>query len=237
MTSGLDQRVPGAQPPHRITVLLVDDHALVRDGLREILAVEEDVAVVGEAATSLDAVARAAALRPDVLLLDVEIPGWEASETVVRIRQASPRTRVLILSMYDGPHLVRRLLSVGISGYLLKSVDRHELVSAIRSVYTAPERVVLAVSRESLAQTRGDMEDPLSPRELEILELVAQALSNVQVANRLNITEATVKRHLRNVFVKLGAVSRIDAVNKAIAGSLISARRDPGGAPHGGRRL
>jgi DNA-binding NarL/FixJ family response regulator len=172
-------------------------------------------------------------------LLDVEIPGLEAGETVTRIRRLSPTTRVLILSMYDGPQLLRRLLSAGISGYLLKSVDRQTLVAGIRSIYTTPERLVLAVSRESLAQLQDHTDNILSVRELEILELVAQAFSNIQVANRLSITEATVKRHLRNIFAKLGAVSRIDAVNKAIAASIITRQRDktaegadPASAPH-----
>jgi DNA-binding NarL/FixJ family response regulator len=101
-------------------------------------------------------------------------------------------------------------------------VDRQELVSAIRSVHQVPGRMVLSISRESMAQAHGSAENVLSPREAEILSLVARALSNAQIATRLRITEATVKRHLHTAFVKLGAVSRIDAVNKAIAASLIS---------------
>jgi DNA-binding NarL/FixJ family response regulator len=211
---------------HRITVVLVDDHRLVREGLREILAAEDDIAVVGEAANSADAVAQIGTHLPDVVLLDVEIPGCEVTETVTVIRALSPDTRILILSMYDGPQLVRRLLGFGICGYLLKSVDRHELATAIRSVYLVPDRLVLSVSRASLAQAAVDPGVVLSARELEILELVARAFSNSQVASRLHITEATVKRHLRNIFVKLGAISRIDAVNKAVAGSLITLRHD-----------
>ncbi|HEU5354499.1 MAG TPA: response regulator transcription factor [Actinocrinis sp.] len=209
-----------------IRVVLVDDHVLVREGLREILSVEPDLEVVGEAADSEQALAEIGLHKPDVALLDVEIPGIGATDTVRAIRSISPATRVLILSMYDGPQLLRRLLSVGICGYLLKSVDRHELVAAIRAVYYAPQRVVLSVSRESLAQAQGTSDAVLSAREIEVLALVSQALSNGQVASRLHITEATVKRHLRNVFAKLGAVSRIDAVNKAIAGSLIESPRD-----------
>lgn len=209
-----------------IRVVLVDDHVLVREGLREILSVEPDLEVVGEAANSEQALAEIGLRKPDVALLDVEIPGIGAADTVRGIRRLSPGTRVLVLSMYDGPQLLRQLLSVGICGYLLKSVDRHELVAAIRSVYYAPQRVVLSVSRESLAQAQGTTDAVLSARETEVLGLVSQALSNGQVASRLHITEATVKRHLRNVFAKLGAVSRIDAVNKAIAGSLIESPHD-----------
>lgn len=215
----------------KITVLLVDDHVLVREGVREILSVEDDIVVVSEAADSEEAVAEVVRHHPDIVLLDVEIPGRHATETVARMRKLSPGTRIIVLSMYDGPQLLRRLISAGISGYLLKSVDRQELVSAIRSVYLTPDRMVLAISRESLAQTQSG--NVLSAREIEIMELVVQALSNAQIAKRLHITEATVKRHLHAVFVKLGAVSRIDAVNKAVAASLITLRPDD---PVDGRR-
>jgi len=212
---------------HRIGVLLVDDHEVVREGLRELLSLEGDLEVLGEAADAGEALRQATRLRPDVVVLDVEIPGGEASDTVEAIRSACPETRILILSMYDGPQLLSRLLVAGISGYLLKSVRRTELIAAIRSVYAVPDRLVLSVSRHSVPRLPGgDAEADLSPREIEILELVSRALSNGQVATRLHITEATVKRHLRNVFVKLGAVSRIDAVNKAAARSLIAPPMD-----------
>lgn len=211
---------------YKITVILVDDHVLVREGVREILSVEDDIAVVSEAADSEGAIAEVVRHHPDIVLLDVEIPGRHATETVARIRALSPRSRIIVLSMYDGPQLLRRLIAGGISGYLLKSVDRQELVAAIRSVHLTPDRMVLAISRESLAQTQVETESVLSTREIEIMQLVAQALSNAQIATRLRITEATVKRHLHVVFVKLGAVSRIDAVNKAVAANLITLRRD-----------
>lgn len=215
--------------------MLVDDHALLREGLREILSVEEDMVVVTEAADSEQALQRVAEHQPDVMLLDVEIPGRQTTDTVARVHAASPGTRIIILSMYDGPDLLRRLIKEGISGYLLKSVDRRELVAAIRSVAQAPGRMVLAVSQETMAQLQGGAEQVLSAKELAVLRLVAQALSNSQIATRLNITEATVKRHLHRVFVKLGAVSRIDAVNKAVIASLLAAdspgRPPPSGSP------
>ena len=214
-----------SQPGGRIGIAIVDDHALFREGLREILDAQDGLVVVGEAKDSHTALALVETARPDIVLLDIEIPGDEAPATVARIKQISPSSHVIILSMYDGPQLLRRLLTVGIRGYLLKSVHRHELVAAIRSVYDEPDRVVLAVSRESLANVQAPSSDVLSDREKEILELAAQALSNSQIASRLALTEATIKRHLRNIFVKLGAVSRIDAVNKATAASLITGRR------------
>lgn len=216
---------PGNEPERRIRVVLVDDHALLREGLREILDAQEDLTVVGEAKDSESAIAVVERTRPDIVLLDVEIPGSEAPVTVTRIRELSPESHVIILSMYDGPQLLRRLLSAGIRGYLLKSISREELVAAVRSVYDEPGRLVLAVSMESLANAQHGSAGVLTDREVEILELAAQALSNSQIGSRLGLTEATIKRHLRNIFIKLGAVSRIDAVNKAIDAALIADRR------------
>jgi DNA-binding NarL/FixJ family response regulator len=219
------------QADDRTTILIVDDHALFREGLREILETQGDLVVVGEAGDSAGAVAQATKHHPHVVLLDVEIPGDDVTVTVGRLRALSPRSQVIILSMYDGPQLLRSLLAEGIRGYLLKSVHWQELVSAIRSARADEGRIHLAVSRESLAQVQGSTTSVLSDREREVLELAAQALSNTQIASRLSLTEATVKRHLRNIFVKLGAVSRIDAVNKATAASIISAR--PSARPAG----
>ncbi|QKG19165.1 response regulator [Actinomadura verrucosospora] len=205
--------------PHeddRTTILLVDDHALVREGLREILETQEDLHVVGEAEDSATSVALAEQTQPDIVLLDVEIPGGKAKNTVSQIRKRSIRSRVIVLSMYEGPQLVQTLLAAGIRGYLLKSVHWQELVAAIRAVRADGDRVVLGVSGGSLRYVeQGSAANALSPREREVLDLVAQAFSNGQIAARLDLTEATVKRHLRNIFAKLGAVSRMDAVIKA----------------------
>lgn len=205
-----------ADAPTRI--LIADDHVLVREGLSRILQAQGDMDVVGEAGDSAAAIAAAARERPDVVLLDVEMPGGDAATTVRKLRAASPTSRVIILSMHEGPVLVQELLDAGVQGYLLKSIHWQELVLAIRTVHADPDRVVLGVSGQSLRSARqgpGEGAVALSAREREILVLVGEALSNGQIASRLSLTEATVKRHLRNIFVKLGAVSRIDAVNKA----------------------
>jgi DNA-binding NarL/FixJ family response regulator len=203
-------------PDDRTRILLVDDHALVREGLREILQTQADMDVVGEAGDSATAIGLAAKAQPDVILLDIEIPGADVTTTIRQLRNCSPGSRVIILSMYEGPELVQTLLAEGISSYLLKSVHWQELVVTIRAVRSDGSRVILGVSSESLSRIdKGPKPDALSAREREVLGLVAQALSNSQIASRLGLTEATVKRHLRNIFVKLGAVSRLDAVNKA----------------------
>ncbi|SRR5216683_1489679 len=203
---------------HPTTVLLVDDHSLVRDGVRGILESQPDLRVVGQAGDSPTAVAHAAAEQPDVVLLDIAIPGGEAAATVRQILSCSPQSSIIVLSMHESPQLVQAMVAAGVRGYLLKTTGWEELVVAIRSVAADSDRVVLDVSRDSL---RLPQQEPgvsaLSAREREVLALMAEGLSNRQIAARLVLTEATVKRHIRNVFVKLGAVSRIDALNKAAA--------------------
>jgi len=217
----------------QIAILIVDHQTLFRQGLQELLQVEEDLAVVAQAGTVDEAVASVTHTKPDVILLDVELPGTDSATTLERIRRTSPDSQIIALSVHDDPLVVQELLRLGVSGYLLKTVSWQELVSAIRGVVAESNgeanRVIVSISRDSLAQT-GDT-GPLSGREREILRLVAEALSNAQIAKRLSITEGTVKQHLRKIFDKLDAVSRIDAVNKAAAASIIPARSagpDPG---------
>jgi DNA-binding NarL/FixJ family response regulator len=219
--------------PDTIRLVLVEDHVLMREGLIEILETYDDLKVVGTAGNSQNALAVVAEQRPDVVLLDVEIPGGDVTTTVKQIQISSPDTKILILSMYDGPQLVRDLLDLGIKGYLLKNATRHQLVAAVRSSVSDDSGVVLFISRESLAAIQNPDRGPaaLSVRERAILELVAQAKSNAQIASHFHCTEATVKRHLRNIFGKLDAVSRIDAVNKAVATAQISPPK-PGNTVH-----
>ena len=203
-----------------IRIALADDHALMREGLRQILMAQHDISVVGEAGDSSGALAVVAAEKPDVVLLDVEMPGEDVTVTVRRMKAASPRTKVIILSMYDRQHLVQSLLALGIKGYLLKSVTGEQVVAAIRNATAQDGNVVLSISAQSLSAA-ADYDSVLTDRERAVLQLAASAMSNVQIASRLSLTEATVKRHLHNIFTKLDAVSRIDAVNKAVARSLI----------------
>ncbi|MEV0667878.1 response regulator [Actinomadura luteofluorescens] len=206
------------------TILIVDGHTLVRQGVREILEEDDGLKVVGEAGDGDEALTVVADLHPDVVLLEVGNPGQDAVTTVRRIRHHSPDTKVIILSMQEGPELLRALLEAGIRGYLLKTVSRNELVAAIRAVED-PERIVLSVSRRSLPEDDGTQPVALTERERQVLDLTAQALTNRQIANRLSLTEATVKRHLRNIFAKLGAGSRLDAVNRAALAGLIDPPR------------
>jgi DNA-binding NarL/FixJ family response regulator len=213
-----------------IRVALADDHALLREGLRQILTAQDDIVVVGEAGDSAGALAVVAAEKPDVVLLDVEMPGEDVTVTVRKMKAASPGTEVIILSMYDRHHLVQSLLALGIKGYLLKSVAGEQVVAAIRSATAEDGNIVLSISAQSLSAA-SDFDNVLSDRERAVLQLAASAMSNIQIASRLSLTEATVKRHLHNIFTKLDAVSRIDAVNKAVARSLILPPEPDGAGP------
>lgn len=213
-------------------VLIVDDHRLLRETMREMLSVE-GLDVVGDTGDGGTAIALARETTPAVVLLDVEMPGHFPLETVRRLRAVSPRSRVIVLSMHDDPQLVRQMLQAGVSAYLHKSVSREDLVAAIRSALREGDQpVTVTVTRPGLEAPADAGPGPLSARELEVLTLVGQALSNRQIASRLTITEGTVKRHLRNVFAKLNATSRLDAVNRGVAAGLIPARpRTTGNGP------
>jgi DNA-binding NarL/FixJ family response regulator len=207
-----------------IKVLLVDDPALFREGVVEIFDAEEDVQVVGEAENGLEAVALAAEEKPDVILLDVEMPVMGAEKAIGQILRASPHSKVLVLTMYDEPRLVRKLLALGAHGYIVKNATREELVAAVHTVHRVENRVVLSVSRNTADRLEGSEKSVLSRRELEVLLLAARAMSNSQIASRLHISEGTVKRHLTNIYAKLGVSSRADAAKKALTSGLITFR-------------
>jgi DNA-binding NarL/FixJ family response regulator len=207
-----------------IKVLLVDDHALFREGVAEICDAEEDMRVVGEAQNGVEAVTLAAKETPDVVVLDVEMPVMGAEMAITRILRASPSSKVLVLTMYDEPRLVRKLLALGAHGYIVKNATREELVAAIRTVYQVENRVVLSVSRSTADRLEGAEKSMLSSRELEVLLLMARAMSNSQIASHLHISEGTVKRHLTNIYAKLGVSSRADAAKKALTSGLITFR-------------
>lgn len=208
----------------RIKVLLVDDHALFREGVAEIFDAEEGMEVVGVAANGQEAVELTAEVKPDVVLMDVEMPLMGAEQAIRQILCTSPSSKILVLTMYDEPRLVRKLLKLGAHGYLVKNATREELVAAVHTVHRVEDRIVLSVSRSTADRLEGSEQSVLSSRELEVLLLIARAMSNSQVASRLHISEGTVKRHLTNIYAKLGVCSRADAANKALTSGLITFR-------------
>ncbi|MCC9311312.1 response regulator transcription factor [Kitasatospora sp. RB6PN24] len=217
--------LPPAGVRGEVRILVADDHTLLREALCELLATEPGFEVVAQAGTGTETVALAARHRPDVLLLDIEMPENDPPVTVRRLLAQQPGLRIIVLSMDDGRRLVQELLALGVCGYLHKSVSRQTLVSTIRQRDDGRHTVTVSVGPRSVWQGGGagadELPGGLSQREVEVLEWTAQALSNRQIAGRLGITEGTVKRHLRNIFGKLDAVSRIDAVNKAVELELI----------------
>lgn len=209
-----------------IRILIADDHTLLRDALAELLGGEDDLNVVAVAGSAEQAVRLAGGNRPDVVLLDIEMPGNRSpAETIGRLREAAPGVRILVISMHDEAALVRSMLPLGISGFLHKTVTHKALSEAVRSACTpgAPVTVSLSCADTLLAAPLGPAAaGPLSPREYEVVELVAQGLSNYQIARRLDIVEGTVKRHMRSIFDKLQARSRVEAVNRAVERGLIA---------------
>jgi DNA-binding NarL/FixJ family response regulator len=199
--------------------MIIDHHPLFREGISNLLSREDDFQVVAGADHGDDAVAIAQHTQPDVVLVDVQVPD-RTLDTVGRVRGVSPATRVLIMTMVEQPQLLWQLIELGVRGYLLKSVWPEELKSAIRGICNDNQRFILSASREAFASLRVRMQT-LSGRELEVLKLVSRGFTNRQVASKLMIAEGTVKRHLHNIYAKLGATSRIDAVNKAAEQSLI----------------
>lgn len=206
----------------RIRVLLADDHTMFRQGLKEMLSTDESIEVVGEADNGREAVALARQKKPDVVLLDVEMPVMGAAEAMKTILDLSPPPRVLIVTMFDSPRLVRELLAQGASGYLVKSASLEELLAAVRTAAKGSsgprgENVTLAIPRGVLQRLEERSQDEPSRREIEILLLAARGLSNRQIAASLSLSEATVKRHLANLYAKMDVSSRGEATRKALS--------------------
>lgn len=198
-----------------IRVLIVDDHPVVRDGLRGMLTSAQDLDVVGEAGDGDTAVLEVQRLAPDVVLMDLRMPGSDGVGAIARLASASPDARVLVLTTYDTDADIRRALDAGAAGYLLKDARRDELLRAIRTV--AAGRVALApsVAGRVVEHLRGN-DDRLSDREVEVLELVAIGRTNRAIAAALGITEATVKTHLVHIYRKLDVADRTAAVTTAL---------------------
>ncbi|HTI21344.1 MAG TPA: response regulator transcription factor [Kutzneria sp.] len=207
-----------------IEVVLFDHIAMFREAVRNLFEPEPDIRVVAEGASSADALAVATEFMPDIVMLDIEMTDAYAGGLLAELQARCPGSRTVVLTMCEDPAIVQEALQAGIAAYLVKSsIVGHELVAAIRSVTRGRDNVLLSVPRQTMAGLRltGAVAGMLSERERSVLELAAQALSNTQIATRLYIAEGTVKRHLTNIYSKLGAVSRVDAIRKAMQGGLI----------------
>jgi DNA-binding NarL/FixJ family response regulator len=217
------------QEERPIRVLLADDHTMFRQGLKEMLTTDEGIEVVGEAENGEETLKLAREMLPDVLILDVDMPAMGAREVLERLVRISPMPRVVIATMYDDPRLVRELLGLGASAYLVKSASLEELLAAVYAAAKDPEEphdenVVLVLPRETLERVESGTDEKLSARELQILLLVARGMSNRQIAQALMLSEATVKRHLANLYPKMSVNSRGEATRKALLEGYISTR-------------
>jgi DNA-binding NarL/FixJ family response regulator len=196
----------------RIKILTVDDHPLLREGIAAVIHGEEDMVIVGEACNGREAIEMFRSKRPDVALMDLQMPGLSGIDAIATIRQEHPQARIIVLTTYEGDVLARRALKAGATGYILKDMIRTELLEAIRAVHLGRRYIPQRVAAE-LAEHYT--EDDLTDREIEILREVARGMSNKIIAAHLSISEATVKAHMQQIMAKLGASDRTHAVNIA----------------------
>ncbi len=209
-----------------IRILVADDHPVVRDGLVAILSTQPDFVVVGEAGTGLEAVEKAVTLQPDVLLLDLEMPELDGVAVLRRLREANLNLRVIVFTAFDTDERILGAVQAGAQGYLLKGAPRQELFNAVRVVHAGgsllqpvvASKLLRQVSQQS--QTGGQIE-ALTPREQEVLHLLARGLQNKEIASQLIISERTVKFHVSSIMSKLGAGNRTEAVTIAAQQGLI----------------
>ncbi|MCG0277101.1 MAG: response regulator transcription factor [Thermanaeromonas sp.] len=217
-----------------IRVMLVEDHVIVREGLKALLASEQDIEIVGEAGNFAEALQVTAQTRPEVVVLDLRLPGKSGMEVCRALKEAFPDIKVVILSMYDEEETVIRALKSGATGYVLKKAGVAELLKAIRAVHsgeayldsTIARRVVEGLQK-GLPLNRGSETDPeLTPREEEILRLVAEGLTNQEIARKLFISVKTVQAHRANLMKKLGVHDRVDLVKYALRKGLLHLEKE-----------
>ncbi len=204
---------------NRIRLLIVDDHAIVREGVASLIAPEHDMVVVGEAENGLEGEEAFHRLRPDVVLMDLQMPEKDGVEAIADIRAKSPNARIIVLTTYEGDVAAMRALKAGACGYLLKNALRKELIDTIRAVHAGKRYVLPKIAQEIALHAA---EDQLTAREVSILKQVAAGKANKIIAWELSVSEDTVKSHLRSVFSKLDVNDRTQAVTVALKRGIIS---------------
>jgi len=201
-----------------IRILIVDDHFIVRMGLKGVLNMQPDMQVVAEAEDGPEAIRRFREHRPDVVLVDLRLPGMSGTEAIAAIRAEFPEASLIAVSTFEGDELVYRALQAGARGYLPKKVPREELINAIRTVHRGQRYIPVEIaSRLADRMQQGD----LSPREMEVLQRIARGLSNREIGAELGLHESTVKTHVNNILGKLGVSDRTLAVTTAIQRGLL----------------
>jgi two-component system, NarL family, response regulator len=201
-----------------VRVLIVDDHPVVRLGLAAIISLQPDMVVIGEAGSGEDACAICLKQSPDIVLMDLRLPGLSGVQAIRRIRETNPETRFIVLTTYEGDEDIRRALDAGAQAYLLKAMSHADVTSAIRKVHSGARVIPQSVSK-TLAE-RGPRSQ-LSSREVEVLELIANGFSNKEIGRALGITEATVKWHVNLILNRLDVADRTEAIVAALQRGII----------------
>jgi len=206
-----------------IRILVADDHPMLREGLVAVLSTQPDFDIIGEAADGAEVVRLAEALRPDVILLDLEMPDVDGVAALEGLRDAVSAARAIVFTAYDTDERILRSLRAGARGYLLKGASRQEIFDAVRTVHAGGSLLEPGVTTRLLDHVRegGEQAEPLTPRELEVLALISEGLHNSEIAGRLFVTERTVKFHVSSILAKLGADNRTEAVALAARRGLI----------------
>ncbi len=206
-----------------IRILVVDDHQVVREGLRHMLELEADMEVVGEAGNAKEALTQVESLSPEVILMDIKMPGVDGIELTRQLKEKQPSSNVIMLTLYD--EYLAEAIEAGAVGYLLKDVKREELIRAIRAVHQGRSSLNLSLSRDHLAElaapTESQQRGYLSERELAILRMIADGVTTKEIANQLFLSQASIKRSVRLIFEKLGVHNRSEAVSEAYKRRLI----------------
>jgi len=210
-----------------IRLLIADDHPVVRDGLSGMFAADPDFCVVGEASDGSQALRLADAVRPDVILMDLRMPGMDGVTAIAELARRGNPVRVLVLTTYDTDSYVLPAIEAGATGYLLKDAPRDELLRAVRAAAAGQSVLAPSVATRLMSRVRGPSPEVLSQRELEVLSLVAAGSANREAAARLFISEATVKTHLLHIYAKLGVTDRAAAVAEAFNRGLLGTAREP----------
>jgi NarL family two-component system response regulator LiaR len=211
-----------------IRILIADDHAIVREGLRALISTKPDMELVGEAADGVEAVLKARSLQPDVILLDLVMPRKDGIEAIGEIKQENPEARILVLTSFAEDEKVFPAIQAGALGYLLKDSSPQELLKAIREVYRGESSLHPTIARKLIRELHrppGSLpptEEPLTEREVEVLSLVARGLSNQEIADRLVVSERTVRTHVSNILGKLHLANRTQAALYAVREGLVS---------------
>jgi len=205
---------------NKIGVLIVDDHPVVRQGIISFLEVQDELEVKGEAADGEEAIRVAEELKPDVVLMDIVMPRMDGIEAIRQIKSSRPDTRIIVLTSFAENNKVRPAIEAGADGYLLKGASPVDLVKAIKSVYNGESAIHPEIARKLMLHVSGrskmDTAETLTPREWEVLELIAQGLSNEEIANKLFISLHTAKTHVHNILRKLDMTHRIQAALYAV---------------------